>query len=268
MVGASKGTIAFSHANGFPAGTYRRLFEVWQQAGWRVIAVPSYGHDAAYPVSSNWPRLRDQLLDHVHTHAPGERVALVGHSLGGYLSLLAACRQPHSARCVVLIDSPIVTGWRAHSLHVAKLTGLIQRASPARVSRSRRHQWPSAEDAHRHFAAKSKFARWDAAVLRDYIACGVEPDEGGAGVRLSFRREVETRLYNTLPHHFSGLLQRHPPHCPVAFVGGRQSVEVHRAGMASTRALTQGRVEWLEGSHLVPMEKPVQTAAAVLRAIV
>lgn len=268
MAQAAPGTIAFSHANGFPAGTYRRLFEIWQQAGWRVIAVPQFGHDSAYPVSSNWPRLRDQLLDHIRAHAPGESVALVGHSLGGYLSLLAACREPRLARCVVLIDSPVVTGWRAHGLHLAKVTQLVARVSPGRVSRSRRYLWPSADDAHRHFAAKAVFARWDPAVLRDYIACGIVPDEASSGVRLGFKREVETQLYNTLPHHMGLLLRQHPPQCPVAFIGGKQSVEVRQVGMASTRVLTRERIEWLDGSHLVPMEKPELTAAAVLRALV
>ena len=111
------------------------------------------------------------------------------------------------------------------------------------------------------------FARWDKRVLRDYIACGTEPDpEAGVpgAVRLAFRREVETRLYNTLPHQMGALLKAHPPRCPVAFIGGTQSAEVRQAGLAATKALTHGRLQWLEGSHLVPMEKPDATAAAVL----
>ena len=72
--------IAFSHANGFPAGTYRSLFEIWRAAGYRVIAVERYGHDPAYPVTSNWPRLRDQLIDLVRHESPGQPVHLVGHS--------------------------------------------------------------------------------------------------------------------------------------------------------------------------------------------
>jgi hypothetical protein len=34
--------------------------------------------------------------------------------------------------------------------------------------------------------------------------------------------------------------------------------------MAATRALTHGRIRWIEGSHLVPMEQPDLTAATVL----
>ena len=36
-------TIVFAHANGFPAGTYRVLFDAWRAAGWRVCAVDKFG---------------------------------------------------------------------------------------------------------------------------------------------------------------------------------------------------------------------------------
>jgi pimeloyl-ACP methyl ester carboxylesterase len=262
--------IVFSHANSFPAPTYRVLFEAWQQAGWRVLALEKIGHDERWPIASNWHRLRDQLIDFIVTQAPGQAVHLVGHSLGGYLSLLAASRRPALARSVVLLDSPVVTGWRAQGLRVAKASGLVRHVTPGRVSQRRRWQWPSSEDALRHFAAKSLFARWDERVLRDYIACGTEPDPGAAAsgaVRLAFRREVETQLYNTVPDHLGTLLRRHPTGCPVGFIGGTQSFEVRQVGLAGTRALTQGRLRWVEGTHLFPMERPEASAAEVLALI-
>lgn len=264
--GAAAGTICFSHANGFPAGTYRLLFEAWREAGWRVIALPKIGHDARYPVTSNWPHLRDELIAFAEREAPGERLHWVGHSLGGYLSLLVACKRPDLAAGVVMIDSPLIAGWRAHSIQVIKAARMMNRVSPGRVSQRRRHEWPSAADAHRHFASKSVFARWEPQVLADYIASGIEPDEKG-GVRLAFNREIETRLYNTLPHHIGGLLKKHPPRCPVSFIGGKQSEEIRRAGLAETNAVTRGHVQWMNGGHLFPMEQPLATAQAVLRAL-
>lgn len=258
-----RGTIAFSHANGFPAGTYRLLFDAWRAAGYAVIALDKLGHDPAHGVSSNWPRLREQLLQFVERQAPGQRVHFVGHSLGGFVSLLAACKRPALAKSLVLIDSPLVMGWRAHSVHAMKLSGLMQRGGPGRVSARRRWQWPSSEAAHAHFAAKNSFARWHPEVLRDYIASGTEPDEHG--VRLAFRREVETQIYNTLPHNLASVLRRHPPQCPVGYIGGTRSAEGRQAGFTATRKLVGERVVWIEGSHLFPMEKPAEAAAAVLQ---
>ena len=262
-------TIVFSHANGFPAGTYRVLFQAWQAAGWRVLALPRIGHDPAFPVTANWPHLRRELTQFIQAQAPGQKVHLVGHSLGGFVSLMAACKQPDLGAQVLMLDSPVVAGWRSHSVQMARTMGLFKRWSPGRVSERRRHQWPSTQAALAHFAPKTAFARWDDRVLRDYIAAGTEPDApaGPGAVRLAFTRELETRIYDTLPVQLMRYLHRHPPQCPVSFIGGMRSAELRQAGMAATRALVGDRLTWVDGTHLFPMERPDETAAAVLRAL-
>jgi len=141
------------------------------------------------------------------------------------------------------------------------------------VSRKRRNSWPSAADALAHFAHKRSFAAWDPQVLRDYIEHGTHDVAAGDGTRrvLSFDREVETRIYNTLPHNLDRLLRRHPLRCPVAFVGGTASAEMKQVGMAMTHKLVgrqpSDRLQMVEGSHLFPMERPLETAAAIDRAL-
>lgn len=260
-IGAATADIVFAHANGFPAGVYRRLFEAWRERGYRVHAIDKFGHDPAWPVTSNWPHLRDQLLAFIAAEVGGPAF-LVGHSLGGMLSVLAACKRPDLALGVVLLDAPIIAGWRAHSLQVAKATGLVRRISPGRVAQTRRPAWPSRAAVREHFANKAAFACWDPRVLEDYVQSGFV--RRGGQMVLAFEREIETQIYNTLPHHMGRVLRRHPLRCPLAFIGGQQSVEARQAGVEATRRLAGERFVWTAGTHLFPMEHPEATAAEVL----
>jgi len=262
-------TIVFAHANGFPAGCYEPIFESWRAAGWRVEAPERFSHDPRYPVTSNWPRLRDQLGDFIVARGLGGAM-LVGHSLGGILSLLLACKRPELAGGLVMLDSPVVSGWRAHSVHAVKRIGLIERVGPGAIARRRRHEWPSREAVHAHFAAKPAFARWDPRMLAAYVRAGFDDaaaDPAGgtpARVVLGFQRDVETRIYNTLPHHIAGLLKKHPPQCPVGFIAGTRSAEMRQGGDAASRQLAGERWRWMDGTHLYPMERPDDTARQVL----
>ena len=255
-------TIVFAHANGYPAGTYRVLLEAWQAAGYAVHAIERIGHDPRFPVTTNMPKLRDELAAFVEAQSTAP-VWLVGHSLGGVLGLMLVCRRPELVRGLVMLDAPLFSGWRAHSLQVMKATGLLKRVSPGKVSSRRRHVWPNREAVTAHFAGKSVFARWDERVLADYVRAGFDEHDGQ--VLLGFRRETETHIYNTLPHHLDRLVALHPPRCPVAYVAARQSVIVRQAGLSLAKALARERFEWTDGSHLYPMEQPEKTAATVLR---
>lgn len=55
---ASKPLIIFSHGNSFPASTYGVLFRGLEARGYQVKAIEKFGHDPAYPISSNWPTSR------------------------------------------------------------------------------------------------------------------------------------------------------------------------------------------------------------------
>lgn len=271
--------VVFSHANSFPAGTYALLFRSLRARGYQVKALDQFGHEPHYPVTSNWPHLVQQLADFVAREATGHAgpLYLVGHSLGGYLSLMCAARHPRLSgvpvRGVVLLDSPVLGGWRAKAIQAMKGTRLIGAISPAQVSRKRRQHWPNTADVLAHFAQRRPFTAWDPQVLHDYVEHGTHDVAAADGTQrvLRFSRDVETQVYNTLPHNLDRVLRRHPLACPVAFVGGTWSVEVRQVGLAMTQRLVgrepSARLQMVEGSHLFPMEKPLDTAAAIDRAL-
>jgi hypothetical protein len=113
-----------------------------------------------------------------------------------------------------------------------------------------------------YFRAKKVFAGWDEQVLHDYVNHGMLDADGVW--RLAFDRDIESRIYDTLPHGIESLLRRHPLRCPMSFIGGLRSAELRAVGgVDGTRRLARGRVTMLDGTHLFPMEKPLVAAAAV-----
>jgi pimeloyl-ACP methyl ester carboxylesterase len=268
---AASSHIVFSHANSFCAGTYGVLFQALRKRGFSVAAIDQFGHDPHYPVSSNWPHLVQQLVDFTQSQvdAAGAPLMMVGHSLGGFLSLMVASQAPQLVRGVVLLDAPIVGGWRATALGLAKGTRLVGSVSPGAVSRKRRQHWASLETALAHFQSKKAFAKWHPQVLADYVAFGTREEvlKDQTQRVLSFEREVETAIYNTLPSNLESMLKTHPVKCPVTFIGGLRSAEMRQVGMVLTQRVTQGRVMMLDGTHLFPMEKPLVTAAAIETAL-
>jgi pimeloyl-ACP methyl ester carboxylesterase len=263
--------IIFSHANGYPAPVYGVLFAALKARGIQVTALEKFGHDPRFPIQDNWASMTQELVAFATGQAKrhGEPAWLVGHSLGGYLSLMAACLEPSLVKGVVLMDSPMLGGWRAGMVRMSKRTGMVDTFSPGKVSRRRRQSWPSLEAVLAHFRSKKVFAQWHPQVLEDYAAHGtLELVVNGQTERvLSFDRAVETAVYNSLPHDMERFLKDHPVPCPVAFIGGTRSVEVRKVGMELTQRITKGRVMMLDGGHLFPMERPLVTASAIETAL-
>lgn len=248
----------FVHGNSFPTGSYRMLLQALR-ADYQIHALELHGHDPAFPVTDGWPNLCQELIKSIEARQTAP-VILLGHSLGGMLSLMVASLRPDLIRCVVMLDSPVVAGWRAGVLRVAKWFRLEQIFGPARFSRRRRKSWPGQEAAYQHFAIKPAFGIWPQQVLRDYIKFGTMPYP--KGVTLRFNREVETAIYCSLPHDIVSYIPTPFP-VPVGFICGTGSAECQQAGIAHTKALVGSNFEWMEGSHLYALESPELTAQKV-----
>ncbi|MFC4158611.1 alpha/beta fold hydrolase [Chitinimonas lacunae] len=252
-----KPALHFSHANSFPAGTYRKFLSHFAPH-YDIGYIETLGHDPRYPVTDCWPHLVEQTVDFIEQRYQGPVLA-VGHSLGGFLSFMAALQRPELFRAVVLLDSPIFGRPVSTALWLGKRFGFIERMTPGQGSLRRRRHWPSIEAATAHFQAKHTFASFDPECLNDYVTTGTVPCE--EGVRLKFEPEVEYRIYCGLPHFFPRLRGRLK--VPTGFIGGRSSEYVRRSDIVHMRRDFGIELMRIDGGHLFPFERPQATAEAV-----
>ena len=254
MGAMNKPLLHFTHGNSYPSGAYGRLLEELGR-DFDVRTTDMLGHDPRFPVDDNWHALIDELIAQLERY--DQPAILVGHSLGGAVGMLAAARRPDLARCVVMLDSPVVAGWRAAVWRLAKALGLGRKLSPGGVAQRRRNVWPSRQAAYEHFIAKPIFQAWAPGALDDYLGHGLKPHP--QGVQLRFDREVEASIYASLPHDM-GLVLKKPYPLPIGFVAGTDSQELRQAGMGATRKLVGDNLVMIEGTHLYTMESPRLTA--------
>ena len=85
----------FSHANGFPAACYRKMFSHLER-DFEIGFINTIGHDPRVPVTDGWPHLVEELIERIEGYR--QPVLGVGHSLGGYLTMLAAIARPELFR--------------------------------------------------------------------------------------------------------------------------------------------------------------------------
>lgn len=210
-------------------------------------------------MTDGWTSLVDELIASVEAigRAP---VLAIGHSLGGFLTFMAAVRQPDLFRAVILLDAPLVGRFQGSALQFVKRIGLIDRVTPAGSTRNRRRAWPSAEAALAYFRRKPLFRHFDPDCLLDYVRYGTVPADGG--VELVFDPAVEYRIYRTIPHDMASFAARQS--VPGGFIYGRDSTVVRQAGLTQTRRAL--RTLQIEGGHMFPFEVP-RNAANAIRAL-
>ena len=247
----------FSHANGFPAPCYEAMLAPLRRR-YRVGWVEAIGTDPRYPPTEGWPHLVEQLIDTLEREYGGAPEYGVGHSLGAYLNFFAAVRRPELFRAIVMLDAPIIGALRGHGLGAAKRLGIVDRVTPAGMTRERRSEWSSREEAKAHFRTRRLFRHFTDECLEDYVRHGLAGAPGS--YRLRIDPEIEYRIYRTIPHDMS----RHLPKLkvPAGFVGGQESDVLRRVGMGAMRGPRFAKLR-VPGGHLFPFEHPLLAAAAV-----
>ena len=264
--------ITFLHANGYPAGVYRQFLAALKRHA--DVSAPAILESAPNcPPHKRWPVMLDAALQSMRSgaHGSGKRHVLVGHSMGGYIALQAAARHAELITHVVLIDSPLPTGWRSRLLSFSQITGLAYRAGPAPIAARRRDSWPSRSAAREFFASKAFTKLWAPGVLDDFIKHAIVDanDDGGSDVTLRVPRETERDIYAHIAHRSAlrALRTLQSRGIKISFIAGEHSEEMRMADAQANARLFAPRFHVLPYGHLIPMEAPQACADAVLHAI-
>jgi pimeloyl-ACP methyl ester carboxylesterase len=260
--------ITFLHANGYPAGVYRQFLDVLKARA--DVSAPEILETA--PDCSprlRWPTMLERAQQSMRGggHGSGKRHVVVGHSMGGYIALQATAKHAELITHVVLIDSPIPTGWRSKVLSFSQATGLAYRAGPAPIAARRRDTWPSREAAREFFADKAFVKRWAPGVLDDFIEHAIV--DAGQGVTLRVPRDTERDIYAHVAHRpaLNALRSLQMRGISINFIAGEHSEETRMAGAEANARLFAPNFHVMPYGHLIPMEAPQACAEMVLKVL-
>jgi pimeloyl-ACP methyl ester carboxylesterase len=254
--------LLFAPANGYPAGSYRLLLEALA-AHYRVIGVR---HRPLWPGSrpealSSWHDIADDLI----ALADQERlrdVIAVGHSLGAVTLMMASLRRPKLARCLALIEPVFLAPSWLQALAAAERDGRRLELSLVETARNRRSRWPSRQAAFDRFRGKAVFAGLSDEALWDYVWAGTRESATG-DVELAYPTAWEARIYSLPPADVWELLPlvSHP----TLGIRAAGSDTINEEAWESWRRVQPGAwlLEFPDASHLLPMERPLEVAAAV-----
>jgi pimeloyl-ACP methyl ester carboxylesterase len=258
---SSNVNVCFAHANGFPAGSYRKLFGALND-DYQVSAIEKFGHNNRFPISKNWGNQTRELIESIElTH--NTPVYAIGHSFGGVVSYMAACMRPDLFKGLIMLDPPMITGLTRVFFRGAKATPLIDKITPAGKTVNRCRQWHKDEDLVDYFQSRALFKNIDSDCIRDYVSSATEVK--GQYRQLHFTPEIEANIFRNIPHdihRYYGKLA-----CPALLVTGEHTqvcIERRIQPFIKANKLTH---KVFSGGHMFPLESPIQTAELINQTI-
>lgn len=255
----------FAHATGFCAGVYTPLAErLLHQL--RITGMDDRGHGktrvAVDPRKiKNWDIFASDL-ERFFEHLK-EPVIAMGHSRGAVASLVVAVKRPDLVRALVLIDPTILPFSWMVPWFLAKKTGLAKFVPIAFRAARRRHTWPDRETLLKGYRRKLPFRVWKDGFLEAYVAEGTKETDKGF-IKLCCDPLWESRVFAACSHDVWRYIPRLQQ--PTLVLYGADSDTFLAPAVNRFKAkvpfATFRRFE--ETSHFVPMERPDETADAIL----
>ncbi len=270
-----KPVIHFAHANGMPSRVYKPFFE--QLAEFFTIEyIAMLGATPDYPVDDHWRSLTQQIIDNVRAvceyHGVTQVVA-VGHSLGAMCTIQALYRAPELFSQAVLMDPPWIYGKVSLLWHLAKTADrlpfmnnrLMDKLSPAGVSKHRRDVWDSRAQAYQKMRHKGFFKNFDERSFQGYIDHGLHERADGK-VTLAIPKDSEVAVFRTNPSWY-WLAPNRAPKLPVTLIIGEDSIFLKRQFPQQVKSRLGIPYKTHAGGHMFPLEHPKSVSLQVLTLI-
>ena len=244
--------LVFSHANGYPPESYSILLTSLAQhyPVYTFAHRPLWGVQVA-PHFLSWQHYANDLAATLSQVGLG-RVCLIGHSMGGVVSMLTALQQPQSVAAVIAMDPVLLTfkRWALSRL----LVNTLKRDTPM-ITRTlgRPRHFETHDAAFAFYRSKRAFSRMSDESLWHYVRAGhVSSDK--AGVRLLWTPEWEACVYRSVPYIFHRLKRLSLP--MLGLVGEDTDVLEPAALDRWQTVVPKLQLRTLSGGHLLPLENP------------
>lgn len=251
--------IEFAHANGFPAQSYRFLFQKLPE--FQFSYVKMFGH-ANYSAEKSWWPLVHELIEHIEANHTKPIVG-VGHSLGAYLFFFAAGIRPDLFSRIILLDPPMFPFHkRAVIAMLVKFRLLHKVPHPANKAKVRKHIFSSVDEAREYFKGKALFKNFHETCFEDYLHFGLS--KVNDNYTLTFNRDVEYKIFKSMPVWLGNI----PKSTPIDYIySAKWEVLTEKEVSRLKSHFPHIRFHAFNGGHLFPFEKPDETAA-LLRSII
>jgi lipase len=222
----------------------------------RIIAPYFCAHKQVEPEDGglSWLVLAKDLLE-LCAVLQIEKPLLVGHSMGATVITLAKAIYNAPAEKIIMIE-PI---YLPEQLYTAGLT--LEQHPLASKSINRRNNWTDSAEALAYLRSRPLFASWDSEALELYLKFGMVPGESG-GLTLACSPRQEASLFmGGLSYNPWPLLGKVTS--PTLILEGEKSQNRDYINLKKAASLMpKGKYQMIkEAGHLIPMEKPGETAA-------
>lgn len=258
-IGGEGEPLVFFHANGFPPAMYQQMLKpltehynvsaVYQRPLWPLPVPDDF---------KNWHVMIDDACRYIA--AQPKPVTLVGHSMGGIISIICAVREPEKVKKLILLDPVIL---QPHLIWIMRnLPARFRKKLPLVDKTLRRpDHFKTIESGFKFHRRVRGFKQIPDAILQQYMEEGLYPVEDG--FKLSYSREWEAAIYQTVPWAWSSIKTLSTE--TVVIRGTNSDTLLPETIKRLQRKKPGIKMVEIEGGHLFPLEVPAETAALVLQ---